>query len=155
MKMKISILNEPEYKSWYKNNLCVVYLLDYLGTPSHLRNQGIGSSILKRLESDLKKHENIEQLHIILESETPLDNENSIENLIRQRRINFYKRNGWVKMYEMATCGMRFDTMTFGKIPTELEKVQAYHKQIYGPTRTDVVIPLPKGETAPLPYWMK
>ena len=201
--MKISRLNESEYKSWYENNLCMdfpinevkplddilslkrygkydvlmyqdictdmvlgyatiwkcpnsnVYLLDYLGTPSHLRNQGIGSRILKRLEYDLKNIEGMEHLHIILESETPGDNDNSEENIIRQRRIRFYQRNGWVKMYEMATCGMRFDAMTFANVPSELENIQACHKQIYGPTRTDVLIPLQKGQTPPLPYWMK
>lgn len=201
--MKISVLNESEYKSWYKNNLCedfpinevkpldnilslkkngkyevlmykdiatdsllgyatiwkcldsYVYLLDYLGTPSHLRNQGIGSRILKRLEYDLKNIEGMEHLHIVLESETPIDNDSSEENIIRQRRIRFYQRNGWVKMYEMATCGMRFDAMTFQNFPSELSTIQSYHRKIYGPTRTDVLIPLQKGQTPPLPYWMK
>ena len=94
-------------------------------------------------------------LCLILESETPFENDDSQENEIRKRRIGFYERNGWVKMYEMATCGMRFNAMSYESLPDNLETIKAEHKEVYGETRTDVIIPLPKDEKPPLPYWMK
>ena len=100
----------------------------------------------------LEKNPNI---CLILESETPFDNDNSAENEIRKRRIRFYERNGWVKMYEMATCGMRFNAMSYEEVPKNLDVIQLEHKEIYGERRTDVIIPLQKGEIPPLPYWMK
>ena len=75
--------------------------------------------------------------------------------MLRKRRIHFYERNGWVKMYEMATCGMRFNAMSFESVPENLDLIMKEHKKIYGQQRTDVIVPLPEGETPPLPYWMK
>ncbi len=69
--------------------------------------------------------------------------------------MQFYRRNGWVKMYEMATCGMRFDAMSYESVPENLKQVMLQHKRVYGQRRTDVIVPLAKGEVPPLPYWMK
>lgn len=142
------------YATIWKHAGNSAYLLDYLGVPMHLRNSGIGKEILKRLRDDVTKFENRQDICLILESETPFEDDNSDDNTIRKRRINFYERNGLVKMYEMATCGMRFNAMAFGSVPENLEQIMIEHKLIYGEKRTDVIIPLPKGATPPLPYWM-
>ena len=131
------------------------YLLDYLGVPKALREKGIGREILKNLKANVITLEQNSDICLILESETPFENDNSEENEIRKKRISFYTRNGWVKMYEMATCGMRFDAMAYEVVPNNLDMVKAEHKIIYGDKRTDVIIPLLKGEIPPLPYWMK
>lgn len=128
------------------------YLLDYLGVPKAMRNRGIGRTILNSLNADVIRIERNPEICLILESETPLENDNSEENEIRKRRIGFYERNGWVKMYEMATCGMRFDAMAYESIPENLDTIKVEHKQIYGEKRTDVIITLPKDEIPPLPY---
>lgn len=143
------------YGTIWKRKGNSAYLLDYLGVPRALRNKGIGSRILNRLKSDVIMLEQNANLCLILESETPFENDDSQENEIRKRRIGFYERNGWVKMYEMATCGMRFNAMSYESLPDNLETIKAEHKEVYGETRTDVIIPLPKDEKPPLPYWMK
>lgn len=143
------------YAAIWKHEGNSAYLLDYLGVPSHLRNRGIGKEILKNLRTDMIQLEGRPDICLILESETPLEHEESEENTIRKRRICFYERNGWVKMYEMATCGMRFHAMSFETVPEHLDVIQKEHKKIYGQRRTDVIVPLPKGQQPPLPYWMK
>ncbi|MDD6043098.1 MAG: GNAT family N-acetyltransferase [Eubacteriaceae bacterium] len=131
------------------------YLMDYFAVPADLRNRGVGKDILKRISSDVAELENNPDICIILESETPFPDDESEENVLRKRRLKFYQRNGWVKMYEMATCGMRFNAMSFEKIPENPEMIMKEHKKIYGEKRTDVIVPLPEGEIPPLPYWMK
>lgn len=143
------------YAAIWKHQGNSAYLLDYLGVPGHLRNRGIGKDILKNLRGDITEMEGKPGICLILESETPLEHEDSEENTIRKRRVRFYERNGWVKMYEMATCGMRFNAMSFETVPEHLDVIQREHKKIYGEKRTDVIIPLPKGQQPPLPYWMR
>ena len=143
------------YATIWKRKENFVYLLDYLGVPESLRNRGVGKDILKRIKEDVIALEENPDICLILESETPIEGDGSAENEIRKRRVQFYRRNGWVKMYEMATCGMRFDAMSYESVPENLKQVMLQHKKIYGETRTDVIVPLAKGETAPLPYWMK
>lgn len=143
------------YATIWKHEKSFVCLLDYLGVPEALRNRGIGREILKRIKEDVITMEANPNICLILESETPFEADCSEENQFRKRRIQFYRRNGWVKMYEMATCGMRFDAMSYESVPENLKQVMLQHKKIYGETRTDVIVPLAKGKTAPLPYWMK
>lgn len=143
------------YATIWKHKGNSAYLLDYLGVPDRLRNRGIGKDILKRIKDDVTELEENPDICIILESETPFENDESEENEIRKRRIHFYERNGWVKMYEMATCGMRFNAMSFESVPENLDLIRKEHKNIYGQERTDVIVPLPEGEIPPLPYWME
>lgn len=143
------------YATVWKEKGNLVYLLDYLGVPESMRNRGIGMRILKSLKETVEQIENKHNICLILESETPLTNDDSAENIIRKRRIGFYERNGWLKMYEMATCGMRFNAMSYEVMPDNLDITMQQHKQIYGEKRTDAIIPLLEGEKPPLPYWMK
>lgn len=143
------------YATIWKHKGNSAYLLDYLGVPESLRNKGIGRKILRSLKADVIALEQNLNICLILESETPFENDNSEENEIRKRRIGFYERNGWVKMYEMATCGMRFNAMSYEVVPDNLDLIKVEHKKVYEEKRTDVIIPLPKGDIPPLPYWMK
>lgn len=141
------------------------YLLDYLGVPRAFRNQGLGAKILRDIRNQVFMDEvkagkyspddSESEFCLIVESETPLEEGDAEENLLRKRRCEFYRRNGYVKVYEMGTCGVRFDAMVFEKAPKDLEKVMREHKKIYGVEREDVIVPLGKNQAAPLPFWMK
>lgn len=146
---------EVGYVTVWKRQGLTTYLLDYLGVPEKLRNMGIGKEILRRVRDDVSAAEGRAGLYMVLESETPNCDDDSEENILRRRRLNFYMRNGWVKMYEMATCGVRFTAMSFEEVPENIENVMIEHKNIYGEIRDDVIIPLPHGMKPPLPYWMK
>jgi len=124
-------------------------LLDYLGVTARLRNGGIGA----RLCGMLARRYGAQGL--ILESETPAPGAPEEENAIRRRRIGFYARNGFSTVYEMATCGLRWNAMLWGPPPDCLDGVMAAHRALYGPERTDVKIPLGPDEEPELPYWMR
>lgn len=55
--------------------------------------------------------------------------------------------------YIMSTCGMVWQALLCGTVEP-LENIMAQHKTLYGDVRTDVVIPLPEGQTPQPPYWM-
>ena len=85
----------------------------------------------------------------------PADGDRESENHLRERRINFYKRNNYIKICEMATCGLRFAALAYRDVPCDIQTVMTEHKAIYGPHRHDVIVPLEKGQTPPKPYWMQ
>ena len=91
---------------------------------------------------------------LVTESELPVEGDSETENAIRRRRIAFYARHGFTAAYPMATCGMAWQALTFAP-GLDIEIVMAQHKALYGPTCTDVVVPLPDGQQPKLPYWMK
>lgn len=137
------------------------FLLDYLGVPEHGRNCGMGAKILGdirnqvvRTELELDTGIDVNKIIILLESETPED-KNDPENNIRRRRVGFYQRNGYIKIYEMGTCGVRFDAMVYKNPPDDMGRVMREMKGIYGPERTDVIVPLGRDEDPPLPFWME
>ena len=125
-------------------------LLDYLGVTAARRNGGLGSQIVRML---------VEQLAgkslLLIEAERPVEGDDLAENALRQRRLRFYERCGFVPAYDMATCGMRFTTF-LPELPADLAPVMAAHRAIYGPARTDVKVPLGPEESPPgPPGWMK
>lgn len=124
-------------------------LLDYLGVTARLRNGGIGAQMCGMLARRYGAQ------GLILESETPVPGGAEEENAIRRRRIGFYERNGFATVYEMATCGLRWNAMLWGPAPERLDGVMAEHRALYGPERTDVKIPLGPDEKPELPYWMR
>ena len=119
-----------------------VQLLDYLGVTSSLRNRGLGAEILSRLKRQFAG------ATLLIESETPVPGGEAEENALRSRRIGFYQRCGFIPAYEMATCGMRFLTLTNRPL-NDPPAVMERHRGIYGPSRVDVVIPLPAGANPP------
>ena len=85
----------------------------------------------------------------------PIEGDNEKENHIRIRRIGFYQRNGFVPTYEMATCGMRWQALLANAKGMDLASIMRWHRELYGPERTDVKVPLGPEEAPEMPYWMK
>ncbi|MFQ9411276.1 MAG: hypothetical protein ACLR1T_09800 [Evtepia gabavorous] len=67
-------------------------LIDYLGVTAARRNGGLGAELLRLLREKFRSWDGI-----IVESEAP---EGGQSDGIRQRRMNFYRRNGY------TFCGM-------------------------------------------------
>ena len=135
------------YAALWKREGIPLVLLDYLGVTAALRSRGIGAQILDVL---------ISQGHpIVAESELPVPEDSEEANKIRARRIDFYRRNGFAPAYEMATCGMRWQAMLANADGLDPADIMRWHKELYGPERTDVKVPLGPDETPELPYWMK
>ena len=134
------------YACLWKNPGLALVLLDYLGVTAARRSAGLGSRILQLLQAQGRP--------LVTESELPVTGDGEEENDIRRRRIAFYERNGFTAAYPMATCGMAWQALTFAP-GLSISDVMAQHKAFYGPTRTDVVVPLGEGETPEMPYWMK
>lgn len=125
-------------------------LLDYLGVTAERRSGGLGGQIVKMLARQLEG-----KSLLLIEAECPVEGDDPAENAIRQRRLAFYERCGFVPAYDMATCGMRFTTF-LPYLPRDLTPVMALHRAIYGPERTDVKVPLGPGEMPPgPPAWME
>ena len=125
-------------------------LLDYLGVTAARRNGGLGSQIVRMLAEQLAG-----KSLLLIEAERPVEGDDLAENALRQRRLRFYERCGFVPAYDMATCGMRFTTF-LPELPADLAPVMALHRAIYGPDRTDVKVPLGPDELPPgPPAWME
>ena len=125
-------------------------LLDYLGVTAARRNGGIGRQIVAMVAERLAG-----KSLLLIEAERPVEGDDPAENTLRQRRLAFYERCGFVPAYDMATCGMRFTTF-LPHLLEDLAPVMAAHRAIYGPARTDVKVPLGPGETPPgPPAWMQ
>lgn len=125
-------------------------LLDYLGVTAARRNGGLGRRIVTMLAEQLAG-----KSLLLIEAERPVEGDDLAENALRQRRLRFYERCGFVPAYDMATCGMRFTTF-LPERPADLAPVMALHKAIYGPVRTDVKVPLGPDELPPgPPAWME
>ena len=73
-------------------------LIDYLGGTAARRNGGLGAELLRLLREKFRSWDGI-----IVESEAP---EGGQSDGIRQRRMNFYRRNGYTFL--------RYDCMLFG-----------------------------------------
>ena len=125
-------------------------LLDYLGVTAVRRNEGLGAHILGLLGARYG-----DKARVITEAELPIAGDDPAENALRLRRIAFYRRCGFCSVYEMATCGARFQALLLGKVPGDLSGLMAAHRDIYGPLRTDVQVPLAPGEPPKAPHWMK
>lgn len=133
------------YAALWKNTTIPLVLLDYLGTTRARRNEGLGSDMLSRLKQQGRP--------LVAEAEFPVPGGSDAENALRLRRIQFYIRNGFTPAYIMSTCGMVWQALLCGTVEP-LENIMAQHKTLYGDVRTDVVIPLPEGQTPQPPYWM-
>ena len=135
------------YAALWKRTGIPLVLLDYLGVTSAQRNSGLGSEILHRLTAL--------NFPLITESELPVDGDSTEENHLRLRRISFYERNGFSPVYEMATCGMRWQALTVNTSSFLMTDIMRWHRALYGPERTDVRVPLGRDEIPEMPYWMK
>ncbi len=130
---------------WVRKGIPLV-LLDYLGVSAALRSGGLGSLILARLRE--------QHAPLVTESELPVAGDSQAANSLRLRRIAFYRRSGFVPVYEMATCGMRWQALAANADGCSTAEIAAWHRALYGPERTDVQIPLPPDQQPRPPYWM-
>ena len=133
------------YAALWKSNAVPLVLLDYLGVTRSRRSEGLGSRILSYLSAQGRT--------LVTEAELPIPDGEPDENALRLRRIQFYIRNGFTPAYIMSTCGMVWQALLCGTVEP-LENIMVQHKTLYGDVRTDVVIPLPEGQTPQPPYWM-
>ena len=135
------------YAALWKRSGVPLVLLDYLGVTAERRNEGLGTQLLALLRET--------GLPLVTESELPVPGGDEAENALRVRRLAFYRRSGFSPAYEMATCGMRWQALVINTEGLALEDVMRWHRELYGPERTDVRIPLERDEIPALPYWMK
>ncbi|MEG0825629.1 MAG: GNAT family N-acetyltransferase [Oscillospiraceae bacterium] len=122
-------------------------VLDYLGVTQKKRNSGLGSVILKLVAERFGDADGI-----LVESEALLEQDDG-ENTLRARRIGFYERNGYQKLYLCGMCGLTFQALLCGKMPADLAPVMEAHRALYH-YRSDVRVPLNPGEIPPPPPWM-
>ena len=130
---------------WKKENINLV-LLDYLGVSKKYRNQGIGSKILVLIKEILGN------MPYVVEAEIPTGSSLE-EDKIRKRRIQFYERNGCKKVYLMATCGMKWQTLVNSKNEIDQKELAKLHKELYEEKRTDVKIPISIDENIEKAFW--
>lgn len=130
---------------WKKENINLV-LLDYLGVSKKYRNQGIGSKILTLIK------EMLGNIPYVVEAEIPTGSSLE-EDKIRKRRIQFYERNGCKKVYLMATCGMKWQTLVNSKNEIDQKELAKLHKELYEEKRTDVKIPISIDENIEKAFW--
>lgn len=130
---------------WKKENINLV-LLDYLGVSKKYRNQGIGSKILVLIK------EMLGNMPYVIEAEIPTGSSLE-EDKIRKRRIEFYERNGCKKVYLMATCGIKWQTLVNSKNEIDQKKLAKLHKELYEEKRTDVKIPVSIDENIEKAFW--
>ena len=130
---------------WKKENINLV-LLDYLGVSKKYRNQGIGSKILVLIKEILGN------MPYVVEAEIPTGSSLE-EDKIRKRRIEFYERNGCKKVYLMATCGMKWQTLVNSKNEIDQKELAKLHKELYEEKRTDVKIPISIDENIEKAFW--
>ena len=132
---------------WKKENINLV-LLDYLGVSKKYRNQGIGSKILVLIK------EMLGNMPYVVEAEIPTGSSLE-EDKIRKRRIEFYERNGCKKVYLMATCGMKWQTLVNSKNEIDQKELAKLHKELYEEKRTDVKILVSIDENIEKAFWSK
>lgn len=132
---------------WKKENINLI-LLDYLGVSKKYRNQGIGSKILVLIK------EMLGNIPYVVEAEIPTGSSLE-EDKIRKRRIEFYERNGCKKVYLMATCGMKWQTLVNSKNEIDQKELAKLHKELYEEKRTDVKIPVSIDENIEKAFWSK
>lgn len=125
-------------------------LLDYLGVTEARRNSGLGGHILALLRERF-----LGKSGLLTEAECPVPGAPPEENHLRVRRMAFYERCGFRPVYEMGTCGVRFQTLLLGEPPRDMTGMMSVHRAVYGPRRTDVIVPLAPGKVPPPPFWMK
>ena len=130
---------------WNKENINLA-LLDYLGVLKKYRNQGIGSKILTLIK------EMLGNMPYVVEAEIPTGSSLE-EDKIRKRRIQFYERNGCKKVYLMATCGMKWQTLVNSKNEIDQKELAKLHKELYEEKRTDVKIPISIDENIEKAFW--
>ena len=112
-------------------------LIDYLGVTAARRNGGLGAELLRLLREKFRSWDGI-----IVESEAP---EGGQSDGIRQRRMNFYRRNGYT-FCGMTVCSSACITGCACAPPTE----RGARRRPWRPTRRCTAASFPGGPTGGL-----
>lgn len=116
-------------------------LLDYFAVERELRNQGIGEVCLNMIAERLKPNSTI-----IIEVEDPENNTDKSYKSLRQRRINFYKRNNFIETdLKCDMCGVIMNIMylPMKEEPTEEEifhTLENFYTSIFPKNLTEKVM---------------
>lgn len=90
--------------AWYHEE---VKILDYFAVSKEIRQKGYGSKML----TWIKDNPDINEL--IVESEDPEYGDSPEETRIREKRLDFYKKNGFIKRKtKVSLGGVAFNLMT-------------------------------------------
>lgn len=100
-------------------------LLDHLGVLQTRRNDGLGSKMLRLLQQTCAKRDGI-----IMEAEAP---GGGVEDVIRNRRLNFYRRNGCRFLpHDAWVFGMHFRVLLLDTSGRDTnEAALAAHQKLY------------------------
>lgn len=102
-------------------------LIDYYSVCANHRNKGIGSEFLNILKENCKSYNGI-----IVEVEKIECASNETEKVIRQRRINFYKKNGMIMTNISCTLfNVNFSIMCLCNIELDESFIYEGLKKIY------------------------
>lgn len=95
------------YAYFVKNNKTI--MLDYFAIIKDKRASGLGSEVLKRFIDEFKTKYST----FLLESEDPLFAVNSSDKIIREKRIEFYEKNGCEKInFKSKVYGVNYVLFT-------------------------------------------
>ena len=132
-------------------------LLDYLGVPEDQRNKGLGAEVLSLLH---KRYSDARG--IIAEAEAPEAAADEAERTLRQRRLGFYARCGFVTMpFDCGLFGVHYKTLLLpnGEVDEEealqvqLERYREHFKPEH--FQRYVQLPLREGEEIrPFSKWI-
>lgn len=112
-----------------------VYLLDYLAVVKGNRGKGSGSFVLNYLSS------HCEQGMLFIEAENPKMAENSEQKEVRERRLDFYRRNG---ARLTGVCTQVYDAPYVVFLVGETEKEihdDAWVMEVYENMYLDTILP--------------
>lgn len=113
-----------------------ICLLDYLAVMKTCRGGGIGTAFLDELAKSLSKKENM----VLVETENPEYAENAEDRLTKERRMDFYYRNGMIdtgvltQVFGMEYKIIELDLAAAGKPswePHDKEEVMDAVKRMY------------------------
>lgn len=100
------------------------YLVDYLAVDKNKRNCGLGTILVHEIENLLKDADSI-----MVETENPAFSKNEKDKVVRQRRYDFYMRNGLVDTGVLSVCfGVNYRVLEFvcNKCHSEEEITELY-----------------------------
>lgn len=103
------------------------YLWDYLATCKEIRNKGLGTAFLKKIMEYYKDADSV-----IGEVEDPDSTDDDAEKKLRQRRLDFYLRNGVIDTNVRAcTFGVRFLILQAAGKPQKRERTENIYFRHY------------------------
>ena len=110
------------------------FLLDYFAIKEDRRNEGLGSIFLKQLADGMEK-----ERCVIVEVEDPDKANNCDDKALRNRRLHFYLRNGYLKTaLTSSVFGVAYRLLEASNgVPHAARDISAAYTDIYRSTLPD------------------